>query len=671
MSSLVLTGCGGGGSAKPDPTKIDTDGDGVVDAQDAFPNDPNETEDTDNDGVGNNADTDDDNDGVPDTDDAFPLDDSESVDTDNDGVGNNSDSDDDNDGVIDSDDAFPLDDSETTDTDGDGIGNNADLDDDNDGVVDEEDDAPLDDSVYDLTNPTVTTKSPEEGSSEVSTDATISATFSETLAAESVTNGNFVLKIDNEIVESQVNYNSDSQSIHLTPSSPLGFFKNYTAQITTAITDAAGNPLSELIEWSFTTGDGSWKTETLIEDIDTGAGRAPEIAVDDNGNAIAVWYQYDGEMNSIYANHYSPTTGWGEAILLENNQTGSAYYPKVVMDNEGNAIAVWYLDDGEKHDAWSSIYQPQIGWSEPELIENIESGAAVDVELAMDSSGNALAVWRQHIDTNKFIYVNKYTKNEGWGSAEAISALTDQSYGAKVAVNASGEAIVAWYGNDGSAYSIYARNYSPEFGWGTETLLESNTYRANLPQVAINNSGNALVVWNQIREDNRGSQLWANSFTPESGWQGAVGVDTTADWVYYDSAVALSENNTAIAVWTHVEGDVESVWSSQFTFDNGWQSPAELASSNGPPTQYNLVIDSNDNAMVSWTSYDSESRAYGISTKRYTPTTGWQERIEIDSNPDNANTSSLAINSLGHVFAVWSGINPNRSGFSIYFNEFN
>ncbi len=46
---------------------IDTDGDGVLDSLDRFPNDPSESIDTDGDGQGNNADIDDDNDGLPDT----------------------------------------------------------------------------------------------------------------------------------------------------------------------------------------------------------------------------------------------------------------------------------------------------------------------------------------------------------------------------------------------------------------------------------------------------------------------------------------------------------------------------------------------------------------------------------------------------------------------------
>jgi len=48
------------------PHNPDTDGDTVLDGPDAFPNDPNESVDTDGDRIGNNADTDDDGDGMPD-----------------------------------------------------------------------------------------------------------------------------------------------------------------------------------------------------------------------------------------------------------------------------------------------------------------------------------------------------------------------------------------------------------------------------------------------------------------------------------------------------------------------------------------------------------------------------------------------------------------------------
>lgn len=49
-------GGGGGGETTPEPVITDTDGDGVADSSDAFPDDASETSDADSDGVGDNAD---------------------------------------------------------------------------------------------------------------------------------------------------------------------------------------------------------------------------------------------------------------------------------------------------------------------------------------------------------------------------------------------------------------------------------------------------------------------------------------------------------------------------------------------------------------------------------------------------------------------------------------
>ncbi|UTM59194.1 hypothetical protein L4174_021030 [Photobacterium sp. CCB-ST2H9] len=109
----------------------DTDGDGVIDAADPFPDDATENADYDYDGIGDNADPDDDNDGLTDAEEAVLKTDPFNADTDGDGVS-------------DKDDQFPTDGSETVDTDGDGTGDNADPDNDNDGVSDSYDEDPMD-----------------------------------------------------------------------------------------------------------------------------------------------------------------------------------------------------------------------------------------------------------------------------------------------------------------------------------------------------------------------------------------------------------------------------------------------------------------------------------------------------------------------------------------------
>ena len=144
---------------------LDTDGDGLADTIDAFPNDANRTTDTDLDGYddlieddcvdewGNSTIDllgclDSDGDGVSDINDLFPEDSTDWNDDDGDGVGNNSD-------------AFPQDANETIDSDGDGIGDNADLfpqdanetvDSDGDGIGDNEDQYPLQDNFIDTDN---------------------------------------------------------------------------------------------------------------------------------------------------------------------------------------------------------------------------------------------------------------------------------------------------------------------------------------------------------------------------------------------------------------------------------------------------------------------------------------------------------------------------------------
>ncbi|MCA6063102.1 hypothetical protein I9W95_05715, partial [Thalassolituus marinus] len=114
----------------------DSDSDGVIDHEDALPEDPTETRDFDQDGMGDNADIDDDGDGFDDTRDQFPFDGSEWSDRDGDGVGDNADrypddaldwADRDGDGIGDNADLYPDDGSDWADRDGDGVGDNADL----------------------------------------------------------------------------------------------------------------------------------------------------------------------------------------------------------------------------------------------------------------------------------------------------------------------------------------------------------------------------------------------------------------------------------------------------------------------------------------------------------------------------------------------------------------
>ena len=129
----------------------------------------------------------------------------------------------------------------------------------------------------DTTAPTVTSRSPSDGATGVSTATTVSATFSEPVQPTSVV---FSLAGPEGAVPSSVVVDSTATKATLTPSSALSAGTAYTASLSGA-KDAAGNAMAP-VAWSFTTATASspspecpcslWDstaTPTLLSDPDT------------------------------------------------------------------------------------------------------------------------------------------------------------------------------------------------------------------------------------------------------------------------------------------------------------------------------------------------------------------------------------------------------------------
>jgi hypothetical protein len=100
----------------------------------------------------------------------------------------------------------------------------------------------------DTTPPTVTGTNPANNANNVAVNAAVSATFSENILSSSVTPSSFTVNG----VTGTVGVSGSTATF--TPSAPLAFATTYTATITTAVTDLAGNHLAANRVWSFTTG---------------------------------------------------------------------------------------------------------------------------------------------------------------------------------------------------------------------------------------------------------------------------------------------------------------------------------------------------------------------------------------------------------------------------------
>jgi len=203
----------------------------------------------------------------------------------------------------------------------------------------------------------------------------------------------------------------------------------------------------------------NWGSATLIETDNAGDAYNPQVALDTSGNGIAVWHQYDGTRYNIWANRYTVGTGWRQATLIETDN-GGAYYPQVALDTSGNGIAVWNQYDGTMYNIWANRYTQATGWGSATLIETDNAGGTSPPQVALDTSGNGIAVWYQHDGTRWNILANRFTQGTGWGSATLIETdNAGDAYDQQVALDTSGNGIAVWYQDDGTMDSIWANLY--------------------------------------------------------------------------------------------------------------------------------------------------------------------------------------------------------------------
>jgi|GEM_PF-6480718 len=163
--------------------------------------------------------------------------------------------------------------------------------------------------------------------------------------------------------------------------------------------------------------------EVLIETDDAGSAYYPEIGFDSQGNAMAVWSKSDGTRCNIWARRYTiSTNSWERAVKIETDDAGNAYDPQIVADASGNVLVVWSQNDGHRLNIWSNRYIVSANsWTEAELIETNTSGHANNPQLAIDRSGNVVAVWTEKRGISSQYWTNRYNAAIGqWGTASMV-----------------------------------------------------------------------------------------------------------------------------------------------------------------------------------------------------------------------------------------------------------
>jgi len=216
----------------------------------------------------------------------------------------------------------------------------------------------------------------------------------------------------------------------------------------------------------FVVGTG-WGTAALIQSDPTMSSRDPRVAADSNGNAMVVWAQFDlvTSTDHIWASNFTAGSGWGSSALLQTTHpTHQASLPKIAFDPAGNAITVWTQSLFSNSNVYAARFVAGTGWAAESVIESHAAGSNVaNASLGMDGLGNAIVVWQQ-TDASLFsdVWASRFSAGAGWAASiqiEPANLRTGQVNQPRIAVNATGQAIAVWQRRNPTRFDIWANTF--------------------------------------------------------------------------------------------------------------------------------------------------------------------------------------------------------------------
>ena len=255
----------------------------------------------------------------------------------------------------------------------------------------------------------------------------------------------------------------------------------------------------------------------------------PQIADSTHGDSVAVWEQFDGEHYNIWGNIRRAHQGWGRASLIQPSATGHAYNPRVAINANGQAAAVWVQMDSAtgRYAIWSSRLEPGAGWGAGVQVETGDTGPTYAPHVAIDDRGNAVAAWQQSDSWRVNIRANRYVPGVGWGQASRLENGEGDLGAPQVAMDAGGNALVVWPRFRLSRSELWASRYVAGRVWDKALRIDSVPGYVHSPRVIAGAAG-APVQFTVIGEQQDGfrtghSSVWASHYQPGRGWRTASG----------------------------------------------------------------------------------------------------------------------------------------------------
>ena len=328
----------------------------------------------------------------------------------------------------------------------------------------------------------------------------------------------------------------------------------------------------------------------------------------------------------------------------------NASVPAVAMNGAGDAVVAWQRASGTGFFAQASLRDAGTIFSTP--LELGPAGFEVlgPPQAAIDGAGTAIVVWQQFdaMSTNTVVQAAIRPAGGSFGAPGALSATGSGAVHPQIAMNAAGDALVAWEHLVGQTMVVQAVVRPAGGTFSAPVDLSAAGLMGPLPRVAIDGAGNATVVWTQTGPAGTTVQV---ATRPAGGtWSAAADLSPAGD--ASSGQVATNGPGETIAVWTHADAAGNTiVQASVRPVGGAFEASADLSAAGRDAIDPHVAIDAAGHAVAVWSRFDGSTRVVQAASRP--AGAAFAAPADLSLAGAEARDPSVVANPAGDIVATW------------------
>ncbi|MBM4429500.1 MAG: hypothetical protein FJ026_04020, partial [Chloroflexi bacterium] len=276
------------------------------------------------------------------------------------------------------------------------------------------------------------------------------------------------------------------------------------------------------IRWAYCPAGGTWQPSEEVNPASTTAPVGPKIAVDGAGNLYAVWLDDYGSVDAIYFT-YRPAGGAWEPSQVISPTAETQVSPSLAVNRRGEAVVAWAQSAFPNQHVWTAVRPVGGPFGAAERMSQASSPNPFP-SAAMDDWGRAYVLWNS-LSTFQVLFALRPVGGPWRDPENARDPANRPSFQPSLAVDSAGNAHAVWgdYREGSSAHIYYA--YRPLGGpWSANVRVNDDYGLAALhydPFVSVDGAGNAIAAWGRTLDMNS-FELYRAVRARGAGWGPSV-----------------------------------------------------------------------------------------------------------------------------------------------------